>query len=75
MDKIIKARNVRITGIKFLLTICNGVTPAISAVAITTPDIGEMARPILADNCIGKIIIEASVPIFVAMSGTNGPNE
>ena len=43
--------------------------------ATITPAIGEVARPILAASCIGRIICTAGIPICAAMSGTSGPNE
>jgi len=36
---------------------------------------GDVALPKLEDNCIGKIILALSAPIFMAMPGTNGPKE
>ena len=58
----------------FLFTISKVDTPAISAVAIITPDIGETVLPIEADICMGKIIFVLSMPNLLAISGTKGPN-
>lgn len=65
--------NATVSGIMFLFTICKVVTPAISAVAISTPATGETVLPIDADNCIGKIIELDSIPKDLAIFGTNGP--
>ena len=50
-------------------------TPATSAMATMTPAIGEMARPIDDDNCMGRIMSTGFIPTFPAMPGTSGPKE
>ena len=65
--------NATVKGIKFLFTICNVVTPAISDTAIIIPATGETVLPIDADNCMGKIMIVLSTPNVLAILGTKGP--
>lgn len=66
---------VAVIGIRFLFTMSIDVSPAISEVAISTPETGEIARPIEAASCIGTINAVELIPICVAKFGTKGPNE
>ena len=50
-------------------------TLPISDIAIITPAIGETDLPMLAESCIGSIILIGATPILEAMSGISGPNE
>ncbi len=52
-----------------------GETPATPAIATITPAIGDVALPMLAESCIGRIISGAVIPSRPAISGTSGPNE
>ena len=59
-------------GIILRLTISKEVTPAISAIAISTPATGLTVRPIEAAKFIGKIMEADFTPNFAAIFGTNG---
>jgi hypothetical protein len=61
-------------GIKFLFTISIDETPAISAVANSTPAKGLKALPIDAERFIGKSIEVLAIPNLAAALGINGPN-
>ena len=62
-----------IIGGVFLRTTSKGSTSPISEVASTTPEIGEIARPIDAAMFIGRSIESAEAPAFSAILGIKGP--
>jgi hypothetical protein len=63
-----------IAGIEVRLTISNGEHPPALLTAMTTPDTGEIALPIPAISCMGRIIVTALTPNFAAMLGARPEN-
>jgi hypothetical protein len=63
-----------IDGMMVRLTISNGRHSPALLTAMMTPDTGEIARPIPAINCMGRTMVTALTPKFVAMPGARPEN-